>query len=792
MNTSGAARRQRGRVDLFASAANDPRVRRPIDWIRSLVALSTLVVFAVLGHLGAELDADLSNVLIEFPPFLDIVWHITFWLGLAWSAVLLGFAAFGRRPLLALELVGAGALAIVVCAVVSALVTDDASRVFTGMLDTDGPPIFPPAALAVTSAAISTALPYLTLPFRRFGRSLVVAQIAGALFLGVTVASGAIASLAVGSLAGSAFHLMVGSPGGIPTVGRVGEALRQLGLDVSGLTQARLRHDGVALLDGHDDMGPVIVKVYGRDAWDAELLASMWLHLWYRESRRSTRLKGSELVEHEGFMSFLASRAGARVPEVVTAAQSGKGDALIVTRPAGRPLDVDDITLTTEQIDSLWEQLAILHAAGMAHHRIELDRVNRLSDRSACFGDMSSLSVLATEADQRRDRAQLLGLATLTAGEDAAVASARKSLGDGRVAHLLPYLQEAALPPSVHAALNEQHVELDDVRERLTETLGAPTFDLVKLRRVTWGSVFNVTLLTVAAYTIIGMFGGIDFEEFADALNDANWWWLLFALVLGQTPRVAAAFSTIGSTTHPLPLGPTTGLQFATCYVNLTVPSSAGRVAMTTRYFQRFGIPASTALAAGFIDTLSQTVIQISLFLLVFFASDVDLGLSFDPDELSGFATIVMIVLAALVVVVLLVILVPSVRKRIATPFRHLQDALDVFRMPGKVLDLIGGNLGSEILFAMTLAVVTRAYGYELPLSTFILINTIVSLFSSVIPVPGGIGVTEAGLTWGLTAAGIPEDTAFAVALTHRFITFYLPPIWGVMSYRWLIKHRFL
>ena len=79
-----------------------------------------------------------------------------------------------------------------------------------------------------------------------------------------------------------------------------------------------------------------------------------------------------------------------------------------------------------------------------------------------------------------------------------------------------------------------------------------------------------------------------------------------------------------------------------------------------------------------------------------------------------------------------------------------------------------GGNLGSEILFAITLAIVTRAYGYELPLSTFILINTIVSLFSSVIPVPGGIGVTEAGLTWGLTAAGIPDDTAFAIALTHR------------------------
>src|SRR4029453_14308815 len=174
-----------------------------------------------------------------------------------------------------------------------------------------------------------------------------------------------------------------------------------------------------------------------------------------------------------------------------------------------------------------------------------------------CFGDMSSSSVQATESDVFRDRAQLFGLATLTLGEDAAVASAREALGDAKLTDLLPYLQVAALPPTVHSALTKQRVDLDDVRKRLTEMLGAPEADLVKLRRVTWGSVFNMALLVVAAYTLIGMFGGIDFEEFWGALKNANWWWLLFALFLGQTPRVAAAFSTIGSTTHPLPLGPT-------------------------------------------------------------------------------------------------------------------------------------------------------------------------------------------------------------------------------------------
>jgi uncharacterized membrane protein YbhN (UPF0104 family) len=73
-----------------------------------------------------------------------------------------------------------------------------------------------------------------------------------------------------------------------------------------------------------------------------------------------------------------------------------------------------------------------------------------------------------------------------------------------------------------------------------------------------------------------------------------------------------------------------------------------------------------------------------------------------------------------------------------------------------------------------------------------VLINTVVSLFAGLMPVPGGIGVSEAGLTAGLTAAGVPAETAFAIALAYRFATFYLPPIWGSLCYRWLVKRRYL
>ena len=57
---------------------------------------------------------------------------------------------------------------------------------------------------------------------------------------------------------------------------------------------------------------------------------------------------------------------------------------------------------------------------------------------------------------------------------------------------------------------------------------------------------------------------------------------------------------------------------------------------------------------------------------------------------------------------------------------------------------------------------------------------------------PGGIGAAEAALAAGLIAVGVDESTAFAIALTQRLCTFYLPPIWGFFSLRWLSRKGYV
>jgi uncharacterized protein (TIRG00374 family) len=95
-------------------------------------------------------------------------------------------------------------------------------------------------------------------------------------------------------------------------------------------------------------------------------------------------------------------------------------------------------------------------------------------------------------------------------------------------------------------------------------------------------------------------------------------------------------------------------------------------------------------------------------------------------------------------------------------------------------------------MYALILWSCLRAYGGDLPLADIILINTFVSLFGGLIPVPGGIGVFEAGLTAGLTAFGVPPTIATAAVLTDRMITAYIPPVFGYVSINWMTKHDYL
>src|SRR4029079_13988629 len=88
--------------------------------------------------------------------------------------------------------------------------------------------------------------------------------------------------------------------------------------------------------------------------------------------------------------------------------------------------------------------------------------------------------------------------------------------------------------------------------------------------------------------------------------------------------------STLGAAPIPLPLGPVYALQLSTSYINLAVPTTAGRVALNIRFYQRHGVPPGGAIAAGALDSVCGFLVQMVLLaiLLLFTTASLDLDLS--------------------------------------------------------------------------------------------------------------------------------------------------------------------
>ena len=79
---------------------------------------------------------------------------------------------------------------------------------------------------------------------------------------------------------------------------------------------------------------------------------------------------------------------------------------------------------------------------------------------------------------------------------------------------------------------------------------------------------------------------------------------------------VPQAFSTMGASVRDLLFAPVLMLQYAIQFIQLAVPSSAARVALEVRFFQRKG-SRRAALSIGLIDSVSGFVIQILLILII-------------------------------------------------------------------------------------------------------------------------------------------------------------------------------
>ncbi len=551
-------------------------------------------------------------------------------------------------------------------------------------------------------------------------------------------------------------------------------------------------------LRGRDDAGrSVLVKVYGADAYENQVLGRLWRTVWYRDVGPAASVGRAQRAEHEAFLTLLAGRADVPTWEVVAAGTTSDQDALLVVADDGTAIGISD--LSPEHPDPIvagcWHALARLHAAGIAHLRVGPTTV-LVRAGQAQLVDLSQ-GVLAPRRDQlMTDRSQMLALTAAAVGSERAVDAAAAALGSDGLSALLPYLQPAAFGGDLRQTLKTAKVDVDELRAASAKQVAAEEPELAQLRRVTLGSMIQVGLLVLAASALITGVSGLDLAQVGDELKGAEWSWFLLGFVLVQLPRLFQAVATLGTVPKRLPFLPVYVMQLATGFMNLALPSSLARMSINVRFFQRQGVPPATAITSGVIDSFAGNAIQVVLLalLLVFSASDLDVTLDVQTDGGAGRLLVLLIVVFLATITSALVIgrFRRAIGDRIRQWWPDVRAATQTLRASNKLAAVFGANVAAEVLFAAGLGMFARGLGYDIALVDLLVINLSVSLFASFIPVPGGIGVVEGGLTVGLVAAGLSDEAAFSTAVCYRLSCFYLPTIWGWFAMRWLKEHGYL
>jgi glycosyltransferase 2 family protein len=780
------------RSRVFVSSPDQPRARRAGDAVLVIAGAILLAVGALLAAVSGGLQDEFGDVVSALPDWVDELFSIGYGVAALFGVWLLVLAVLDRRRDIAGLIVLAVLFAIVVGLALAWLVGDTWPLVLPELGRANAAPRFPVIRVAAVAAVVVAVGPHLARPLRLLGWGALGIVFLSGIGLGLGVPTDAVGAVGLGMFAGGAMLLVLGSPAAYPRTEDVAGELIDLSLNLSDLAPTTIQPWGARTLAGHDAAGrPLLVKVYGPDARDAQVFARLWRFLWYRDTGPSVPWSRLQQVEHEALVTLLASAAGVSAPEVISAVLASNDDAIIVTEHRGEAFaEVDAARLTDDVLVSTWREVYKLQSAGISHGALNVANL-RLDGTRPVLTNFGAGSMSATSAQTATDVAELIVSLAGMVGVDRAVSTAMDGLGNDALAASVPYIQLPAVSPPTRRSLDQPRSLVKSVHESAVETLGIEEPEPVKVRRVSWQSLVLTALIALAAYFIIQQLAGIDLADVWQSIKTAEWGWVAAAFVVAQLILIPNATGLMAVVAAPIPLRPTIILQSAIQFIGFAVPSTAARVATNVAYLTKFGLTPVAAVTQGALDSFSGFLVQVTILLVAFLFGDADFGVQGDFD--ANWTAILVVAVALAATGVFVVFRVESLRTRVMTGWGQMRGALSVLAAePRRVIFLVSSNFGSQLVLGSTMWLSVRAFGTEISLGTALVVVVSAVLLGGLAPTPGGVGVQEAVLSAGLVAAGVSSNTAMAAAIIYRTVTFYLPPIWGAASLRWLRKNEYL
>jgi uncharacterized protein (TIRG00374 family) len=394
--------------------------------------------------------------------------------------------------------------------------------------------------------------------------------------------------------------------------------------------------------------------------------------------------------------------------------------------------------------------------------------------------------------------AAALATAGLAMGAERAVAAADRVLPTDVLASALPFLQRAALDPVLSRALRGKKGLLKALREGGASAAGVEVPKLAEPRRISWMTLIMVVGSLIGGWALLGVL--INVSKSWDTITGARWGWVAATFVLAQLTYPSLAITTTGSIVDPISYGRVVALEVANSFVQLA-GGTMGGLACRVRFFQQEGYDATVAVSSGAVISTVSWIVKGALFLIALPIAISKFHFTKKPTSGGGghgdLVWLIVLIVVGCAVLLGAVLLVPRLRRvardtlrpKLSEVWAHLRI---LAKHPRNMVEIFGGAILAQLLVAMALGAALHAFNQHLGLAQLLVVLTLASMIGGLSPVPGGMGVVEAGMILCLTAAGIPQTDAVAATFVQRLFTSYLPPIWGWFVLVWMRRKEYL
>jgi glycosyltransferase 2 family protein len=617
---------------------------------------------------------------------------------------------------------------------------------------------------AVAAALATVAAPYLPRRARHLAWAGVWTVGFARMYVGAHLPMDIVGGAALGWIIGAGVHLLLGAPHRIPTLTDARKALERAGWVVTSVHAVPGTPAGSFPFIASGPDGERFVKLLDPETRNRDWIFRAARFFVFRDVRDEAVMGDSRAqAEHEAAMTLLAREAGCRAPAIVAIEHLDRRTWLVQEvvghTSLSRMQRVDPSVL-----ESVWEQVARLHRAGMAHRDLVVDNVVIDASGRPTIVDFAHAVSSASVADRDNDVAELLASTAALVGAEAAVRAATSVLGAERVHRAAADLQPLALTAATRRALHTAPGLLTELRRLVAPelTASAPTARrrAHQVRALVAGLGGTAVLVLLAGPVAV-----------AGRFELGAWRWfgvvVLTALVLWAQGAALVVF-TAG---RRLALGRTMAIVAESG--SAAVVAGRRPAALLANGLRRSGLVRSEARATAGLVTATRMVVAAAGLVVVAIWSVVageapSLSLPWSPWWV-----------AAVGGVCLLLVVWPLRRRPIERP--------DVPRRWAVLTAMAAGEL---IAWVLVLAAAEQAVGGQAALAA-VAVAAVAGWLAGLL-LRGAPGVAEVVMVLVLGASGLALPVAVAAVLVTRAATYWVPALAAPLLFtplrrRWIL-----